>query len=282
MPQGTPPIQRITVIHNPRVEASLAVAQDIVAWLEDRGCTASLYARNTDTTACPPADLIITLGGDGSILRAMQQAAPGDIPVLGINMGRVGFLTEAQPKDWPKTLRRVLDGEGWIETRMMLRVTLIRDEHAIAQEDALNDAVVARGGLARTVRLQTYIDGAPLTRYVTDGLILATPTGSTAYAYAVGGPILPPWLENILVVPAAPHLSLERPLVLNADAVIDVAVATETPGMLSVDGRMEGELLDGDVVRVARSPIRARFLRLRSRNDFYRTLVARLTPRNGD
>jgi NAD+ kinase len=282
MPQGTPRIRYITVIHNPRVEATLPVAQAIVAWLESQGCKASLYARDKDVTTSPPADLVITLGGDGSILRAMQQAAPSETPVLGINMGRVGFLTEAPPKDWPDVLQRVLAGEGWIETRMMLRVTLIRDGHAIAQEDALNDAVVARGGLARTVRLHTFIDGALLTRYVTDGLILATPTGSTAYAYAVGGPILPPWLENILVVPAAPHLSLERPLILNADAVIEVKVGTETPGTLTVDGRMEGELLDGDVVRVARSPINARFLRLRSRNDYYRTLVARLTPRNGD
>ena len=115
-----------------------------------------------------------------------------------------------------------------------------------------------------------------------DGLILATPTGSTAYAYAVGGPILPPWLENIVLIPAAPHLSLERPFVLDAEAVIEVRVETEISGMLSVDGRMEGELQDGDVVRVERSGITARFLRLRSRSDFYNTLVERLIPRNGD
>ena len=250
-------------------------------WLEAQGCQANLYSQSKDTT-CPPSDLVITLGGDGSILRAMQHAAPSETPLLGINMGRVGFLTETPPEAWRATLERVLAGEGSVESRMMLRVTLRRGGAAIEQEDALNDAVVSRGALARTVRLKTYVDGASLTRYVTDGLILATPTGSTAYAYAVGGPILPPWLENILVVPAAPHLSLERPLVLDSDAIIDVYVSTEMPGMLTVDGRMEGELLNGDVVRIERSPLKARFLRLRSRNDFYRTLVTRLTPRNDD
>lgn len=279
MSQGLPPIHCVTLIYNPRVAATLAVAREIAAWLENRGCRANIYSQSKDS-ACPASDLVVTLGGDGSILRAMRQAAPSETPLLGINMGRVGFLTETPPEAWQATLERVLDGEGSIESRMMLRVTLLRDGEAIEQEDALNDAVVSRGALARTVRLKTRVNGAALTRYVTDGLILATPTGSTAYAYAVGGPILPPWLENILVVPAAPHLSLERPIVLDADAVIDVHVYTEIPGMLTVDGRMEGELLDGDLVRIERSPLKARFLRLRSRNDFYRTLVARLTPRN--
>ncbi len=212
----------------------------------------------------------------------MQTTAAAGIPLLGINMGRVGFLTETLPDDWEKTLERVLDGSAHIEERMMLCVTLIRDGNAIAQETALNDAVVSRSALARTVRLTTYVDGALLTRYVTDALILATATGSTAYAYALGGPILPPWLNNILLVPAAPHLSLERPLVLDAEAVVEVKIDTEIPGMLSVDGRMEGELLHDDIVRIQRSHVRARFLRLRNRNDYYRTLVARLIPRNGD
>lgn len=275
-------IHAVTVIYNPRVPATLPVAEAIVTWLEKRGCRAWLCSRDQDATACLPSDLFITLGGDGSILRAAQQTAPTGTPILGINMGRVGFLTETSPEEWQPTLERALAGEGWIETRMMLSVTLLHQGQRIAQEQALNDAVVSRGALARTVRLRTFIDGAELTRYVADGLILATPTGSTAYAYAIGGPILPPWLDNILLIPAAPHLSLERPLVLGADAVIEVEVNTEIPGMLTVDGRMEGELHNGDVVRIERSPLRARFLRLRNRCDFYCTLVARLTPRNGE
>lgn len=275
-------LTHIGLVYNARVRKSRPLAERIARWLEDRGVDTWLCATSEHPTIAEPADLLITLGGDGSILRVTQRAAPVDTPILGINLGRVGFLTETSPATWADTLERVLAGEGKIESRMMLCVTLIRDNAPIAQEHALNDAVVSRGALSRTVRLHALIDGALMARYVADALIVATPTGSTAYAYAAGGPILPPWLENILVVPAAPHLSLERPVVLNPEAVIEVDVETEIPGMLSVDGRMEGELLNGDIVRIERSNIRARFLRLRSQEDFYSTLVERLRPRNGE
>lgn len=283
MVSGDCGIKHIGLIYNARVERSLPLAQEIKAWLVSTYGVEAWHCPISECSTAPyPADLLITLGGDGSILRVAQRAAPAEIPILGINLGRVGFLTEAAPELWQTTLTQVLDGKASVESRMMLCVTLVREGVAIAQEQALNDAVVSRGALARTVRLHTAIDGAMMTRYVADGLILATPTGSTAYAYAAGGPILPPWLDNIVVVPAAPHLSMERPLVLDAQSVIEVRVETQIPGMLSVDGRMEGELVNGDVVRVERSEIRARFLRLRSRSDFYETLVNRLIPRNGD
>lgn len=275
-------IEQIGLVYNARVERSLPLAREISTWLDDQGIYTWYCATPEHPTIKKPADLLVTLGGDGSILRVAQRAAPAGVPILGINLGRVGFLTEAQPDSWEATLRRVLDGEGEVETRMMLCVTLLRDGEPVAQEQALNDAVVSRGALARTVRLYTAVDGTFMTRYVADALILATPTGSTAYAYAAGGPILPPWLDNIVMVAAAPHLSMERPLVLDAQSVVEVAVKTDIPGMLSVDGRMEGDLHDGDIVRIERSQIKARFLRLRNRNDFYETLVQRLTPRNGD
>lgn len=274
--------QRIGMVYNARVQKSLPLAQEITAWLKARGIDTWMCTTPEHPLVAEPADLLITLGGDGSILRAAQKAAPAGTPILGINLGRVGFLTETAPETWEQTLKRVLAGEGEIEARMMLCVTLIREGQSVAHGQALNDAVISRGALARTVRLHTSVDGTLMTRYVADALILATPTGSTAYAYAVGGPILPPWLHNILLVPAAPHLSLERPLVLSDESVVDVEIETETPGMLSVDGQMEGELLHGDVVRIKRSHLKARFWRLRSRSDFYKTLVDRLTPRNGD
>jgi NAD+ kinase len=276
-------IKDIGLVYNAHVERSLPLAEEIARWLAARGigtwrCSTAEYNEDIDAHA----DLLLTLGGDGSILRVARCAAPAGLPILGINLGRVGFLTESQPDAWKETLQRVLAGEGDVEARMMLSVQLCREGKCVAQEHALNDAVISRGALARTVRLYTSIDGAFMTRYVADGLILSTPTGSTAYAYAVGGPILPPWVENIVLIPAAPHLSLDRPFVLDAAAEVEVRLETEISGMLSVDGRMEGELQDGDVVRVERSAVRTRFLRLRSRNDFYDTLVERLTPRNGD
>lgn len=277
-------VKTIGLHYNPRLTTSLPLAQEIAGWLREQGVAAWICTPQQGTPegfCAADTDLLITLGGDGTILRAMPLTAPLDVPVFGINLGRVGFLTECAPEDWQGALSRVLRGEGWVEERTMLDVTLLRAGEAIAQDHALNDAVVSRGGLARTIRLVAHVDGVPITRYVADGLILATATGSTAYAYAVGGPILPPWLDNLLLVPAAPHLSLSRPLVLNAEAVVEVEVQTQTPGMLTVDGRSEGQLLDGDRVRIERSSLLARFLRLRHRDDFYRSLVERLTPHNG-
>ncbi|MDF1513021.1 MAG: NAD(+)/NADH kinase [Anaerolineae bacterium] len=277
-----PQIKNVGLVYNSQVEAALPLVKDISTWLNHRNIQTWTCAIDELDVIPQNTDLILTLGGDGSILRITQKTALAGTPLLGINLGRVGFLTETQPDTWEMTLERVVAGDAHVEERMMLCVSLIRDRIQIAQETALNDAVVSRSALARTVRLTAYIDGALLTRYVTDALILATATGSTAYAYALGGPILPPWLDNILVIPAAPHLSLERPLVLDAAAIVEVKINTEIPGMLSVDGRMEGELLNDDVVRIQRSTTKARFLRLRNRNDYYRTLVTRLTPRNGD
>ena len=194
MDQKISNIRNIGLIYNSQIPAGYPLAEKILSWLDERGIEGWCCPREDHPDVDKPADLLITLGGDGSILRAMRRAAPAGVPVLGLNLGRVGFLTEAQPDAWEAAMERVLMGEGHVEDRMMLRVLLIRDDETIAREDALNDAVISRGALARTVRLRTYIDGAPLTRYVADGLIVSTATGSTAYAYAVGGPIMPPWL----------------------------------------------------------------------------------------
>lgn len=276
-------MQTIGLIYNPRVGASIPLAQQIGDWLEARGVSSwlcSTHERPVDGACLFKSDLLITLGGDGTILRAARMAAPLGIPLLGLNLGRVGFLTECEPEHWVEVVERILANEGSVEERMMLQVTHLREGVMQAREFALNDAVISRAALARTVHLLTAIDGAVLTEYVADALILATATGSTAYSYAVGGPILPPWLDNIVVAPVAAHLSLDRPLVLNAQAVIEITVRATMPGMVTVDGRLTGELREGDCVRVERSPIKARFLRLRNRADFYGTLVTRLSPRN--
>ncbi|MBN1261372.1 MAG: NAD(+)/NADH kinase [Anaerolineae bacterium] len=276
-------MNKIGLIYNPRLDTSLPLAQDIASWLAQRGVDAwicSTHERPDDPQCISNTDLLVTLGGDGTILRAMPLAVPLEIPVLGLNLGRVGFLTECAPERWERVLERILAGQGEIEERTMLQVTLCRDEEMVIRDLALNDAVVNRHGLARTVRLATSVDGALAAQYIADGLIIATATGSTAYSYAVGGPILPPWLDNFVVVPVAAHLTLDRPLVLDGEAVVEVEVHTTIPGMLSVDGRPTGDLHEGDCVTVERSRFKARFLRLRSRNDFYRTLVERLSPRN--
>ncbi|HDQ34855.1 MAG TPA: NAD(+)/NADH kinase [Chloroflexi bacterium] len=276
----------VGLYYNPRAALAYPLAEEIAAWLDAREIASWICSTHElpDTEAhFEKTGLLIALGGDGTILRAMPLIASFGIPILGINLGRVGFLTEADPDCWADCLSQIIAGEGAYEERTLLDVVLIREGEVIATDQALNDAVISRGGLGRTIHLRAYINEVPVAYYVADGLILATATGSTAYAYAVGGPILPPWLDNLLLVPVAPHLSVDRPMVLDPNAVVEVHVLeTRVPGMLTVDGRPEGELFDDDRIRITRSQLKAHFLRLRSPDDFYRTLVKRLIPHNGD
>jgi NAD+ kinase len=200
--------------------------------------------------------------------------------VLGINLGRVGFLTESEPEQWQDVLSRVLAGDFWVEDRMMLRAVARHGGQVIGRADALNDVVIGRGVRARVVHLDTEIDGGHLAMYVADGLIVATPTGSTAYALAAGGPVLPPHLRNILLVPVSPHLSMERPVVLAEGVTVRIVVSSRRPAVLTVDGQVLAELALGDDVLVEASPHVARFARVQEVAYFYKTLVQRLVPRN--
>jgi NAD+ kinase len=227
-------------------------------------------------------DLLITLGGDGTILRAARAAAGCDTLILGVNLGRIGFLTEAEPLGWQNIIPRVLQGDYWVEERMMLRAEAWRGTEMLTEGLALNDVVVGQGALSRVVRLEVRTDGDLLTRYVADAMIIATPTGSTAYALAAGGPIMPPQQRNILLVPVAPHLSLDRAVVLAVGTRVEVVVRGHSPASLTLDGQTMIGLTSGDVVRAEASPHTARFARVRERDYFYRTLMARLVPRDVD
>lgn len=223
-------------------------------------------------------DLVITLGGDGSLLRAARMAASHRALLFGVNLGRLGFLSECTPDDWRGPLSRLLAGQYWVEERMMLHAETQRAGEVIGEHQALNDVVVSRGTLARVVRLNTWVDGGYLTSYYADGLIICTATGSTAYALAVGGPILPPDLKNILLIPIAPHLSMDRAVVLAQGAQVRAEIKTDHQAILTVDGQHEFDLQDGDQVLVKASPHVSRFARVRPRSYFYRTLLARLVP----
>jgi NAD+ kinase len=227
-------------------------------------------------------DMVVAIGGDGAMLRAARVCAVDAVPVLGINMGHLGFLTEVQrPDDWESVVEPLLTEQFWIEQRMMIAVSAEHDGVVMAQADALNDVVISRGAVTRTIRLDTYIDGDWTTSYNADALIIATATGSTAYALASGGPILPPELRNILVVPVAPHLSLDRPIVLPEGATVEVLITPDSQSeiVLATDGIQLCDLCSGDHVRVQASNHVSRFVRLRERNYFYRSLLDRLEPR---
>jgi len=223
---------------------------------------------------------MIAIGGDGAMLRAARLCAKANVPVFGLNTGHLGFLTEANPATWESALEALTEGRFWIEERMMIHCEVWRGNTCLSQDDALNDAVI-RGAVARAVLLEAYIDRVWATTYNADGLIIATPTGSTAYGLAAGGPILPPQLKNILVVPVAAHLSFDRSLVLSEGAVIEIVVSPETQAdvVLNIDGEVVTDLQANDAVVVQASDYLSRFVRLRDKNYFYRSILDRMEPR---
>jgi len=221
-------------------------------------------------------DFLIAIGGDGTMLRAGHICAPFGVPILGINLGRFGFLIEVQRGEWQQALERVLAADFWLEERMMLKAEQVRGGVNLGEWDVLNECFVGRGEQVRPVRLLAEIDDRHLTTYVADGLIAATPTGSTAYALAAGGPILPPELRNILIVPVAPHLSVDRAVVLHEGSWVRITVRTDHLAILSADGREPVSLEDEDQVIVRACEYSTLFARLQDPGYFYRNLTSRM------
>jgi NAD+ kinase len=194
---------------------------------------------------------------------------------LGINLGRLGFLIQIDRKEWREYFEKLFNGEAWIENRMMLHADHMRAGEQIGTWNALNEVVVGRGQLLRPVRLTALVDGRELTSYVADGLIAATATGSTAYALAAGGPILPPELRNILLVPIAPHLSVDRAVVLSEGSSVTIKVRGEN-AVISVDGQPPTPLMEDDLINVHAADVTAQFVRFGDPGYFYRNLTAHM------
>jgi len=276
---GPPAFQSVGILYHPKLAESRVMAAEMLEFIEDLGASAwvgSSWQEEAIISQLEHIDLLITLGGDGSMLRAARLTAGPGIPILGINMGRLGFLAEVQPAEWPDRIKQTMQGDYWVESRMMVQAEHYQYGEVVNRYQALNEVVISRGQLARVVRLHTDIDGSFLTTYTADGLIISTATGSTAYALAAGGPILPPELENFLLIALAPHLSLERPLVLSKGVTVRVQISTDHTAVLTVDGQFEIEMADGDEIVLQASPSVGRFIRLQEKNYFYRTLMERM------
>jgi NAD+ kinase len=229
-------------------------------------------------------DLVVTLGGDGTVLRAAHLCAPNDIPILPVNLGSLGFLIELNPDEWTQAIDRLIAGEFWFEKRMMLHAQVWRGETRLDAFDVLNDAVIARGENLRPLHLRVSLDGQAVTTYVADALVVSTPTGSTAYALAAGGPILPPELRNILIIPVAPHLSIDRAIVLAEGATVSVTVMSDHGSVVSGDGQEPLALQIGDRVDVCASQDITRLVRFQEVDYFYKNLVTLMdqNPSAGD
>lgn len=268
---------RIVVAVNPQVEDGLKEAARMVDLLQTFGAqTAYGLLDDPDLQEQVRArafDLFIALGGDGTMLRAGHLCAPVQTPILGVNLGHFGFLTEIQQGEWQEAFPRLFSGQVWFETRMMLRAEHWRQEEFLGAWEVVNEAFIGHGQIIRPVHLVARVDNRYLTTYVADGVIVATPTGSTAYALAAGGPILPPDLRNILIVPVAPHLSIDRAVVLAEGSSVSVTVLKGNQAVLSIDGQDPIPVEDGDRVVVCASDHNVRFARLQDPAYFYRNIT---------
>jgi len=273
-------VRRTVLLIHPDLDGVDELTADILAYLSEH----EIQARRawTDPESFDQQfgdsdlDLIIALGGDGTMLRAGAHGSQTRTPVLGINLGRVGFLTEVKRDDWRGALDQVLAGDCWLEARMRLSIALERQGKRIGQWEALNEGVVSRGRTARPIRMRAEVDGRFLATYVADALICATPTGSTAYALAAGGPILPPRMRNLLLMPVAPHLSVDRGIVLPEGSAVEVRLLSGDDTDLACDGQVALALQTGDRIIVEASERDALFVRLKDQGYFFRNLMAYL------
>jgi NAD+ kinase len=277
MPQLEHPFKRVVIAAHPQVPEADREAEIIASFLAEQGIQVmhgSLYDEALrQRVREDQTDLLVALGGDGTMLRAGHLCAPHNVPILGINLGKFGFLIEFRQDQWRTAFPRLLSGDFWLERRMMLRAQQRRDDDVLGSWDVVNEAVVSRGETMRPIHLDTHVDGQFLTTYVADGLIVSTPTGSTAYALAAGGPILPPELRNILLVPLAPHLSIDRAIVLAEGSSVNITIHTEHQAVLSADGQSPIHLLNGDCVEVRAGEHTVQFVRIQDPGYFYRNLT---------
>ena len=252
---GTAPVKRIGFAYNPTSDAAVALRDRAVSWTQDHSVTewsAPAADREALHRELPGTDVLVVLGGDGTFLRAAHAVIEDDVPLLGINVGKVGFLSKVEATDLERVLGTLVDGRYELEPRMALEGRILRrgTEPSDDRLLALNDVVIARGSLARVVRLDTSIDESHLASFIADGLVVASPTGSTGYSFSAGGPILGPTARNLVVTPIAGYLTTIRSVVVGPTAVVRCRVVDAHEALVSVDGREDIPLSVGDVVEV--------------------------------
>ena len=273
-------MEKVGILYHPLIERAYPLAKELRYFLDNQKVSVWLCSaweseqarRQVDGT-----DLILSIGGDGTILRAAQAVLPAAVPITGINLGKLGFLTELTVAEVKDELPALLAGEGWIDERSVLEAELtIPGGNSAERYHALNDIVVARGAVARVIQIEVSINGELLTNYRADGIIAATATGSTGYSLAAGGPILYREARDFLLLPILPHLDFAYPLVLSEAAEVKLVVSTTHEAGLCIDGHINLPLASGAVVAVKRSPDTAHFLRIHPAASFYRSLEEKL------
>jgi NAD+ kinase len=275
-----PVIRSVGIVSRPRRTDIDCVAPPLLDWLAQRGITALL---DQETAACLPGgkpglpreelssctDMLIVLGGDGTLLAAARLMSVRNIPILPVNLGGLGFLTSVTLEDLYPVLEQAISGQARYSERVMLESRVMRAGLTFHHARALNDAVLNKAALARIVDLQLHVDGEFVCNYKADGLIISTPTGSTAYSLAAGGPIVYPIVSAFIITPICPHTLTNRPLVIRDTAHIDVEFhGGDAPIYLTLDGQVGVELTPGDRVTLAALPERLRLVRPQQKSYF--------------
>jgi len=222
-------------------------------------------------------DLILVLGGDGTLISVARLVGDRQIPIVGVNLGQLGFLTEITRDELPEMLDRIFRGDYQVSERMMLDARIRRDGELVGEYKVLNDVVINKGALARIIDLETYVDGRHLSSYKADGLIVSTPTGSTGYSLAAGGPIIYPEINSLLISPICPHMLTNRPIIVWSRSVIEVKVKFEDDVVFfTADGQVGRKLIPGDRVEIRRSESRTRLVNSPHR-DYFQVLRTKLS-----
>jgi NAD+ kinase len=273
-----PALRAVLLVAHTRRERALAVAQELAKRLLDAGVSVRVLDSEAAELECAGAqvvpnsaaagdgaDLVVALGGDGTLLRAAELARPERTPLLGVNLGHVGFLAEADPVALDVTASRILTGEYDVEERLAIDVTVIRDGVPVIRDWALNDVSVEKAAREHMLTVVLEIDGRPLSRWGCDGIVCATPTGSTAYAFSAGGPVVWPSVQALLVVPLSAHALFARPLVVSPESTVAVEVVRQdATAVMFCDGRRTHAIEPGDRLEVVRSGSPVRLVRLRN------------------
>ena len=273
--------KRVGILYHPLNDAAFTLARELQGFLDAKGISVwlcSAWEGEEAKAQVNGTDLVLTVGGDGTILRAAQAVVPNPIPITGINLGKLGFMTELKASEAKTRLPALLDGEGWIDERAMLDTELISptNQEAPCLFHALNDVVMARGAIARVVYVDASIDGEHLTTYKADGVIVATATGSTGYSLADGGPVLHPRSDEFILLPILPHLGLSHSLVLPSASVVKLVFNSSYQGTLSIDGHINIPLASGDAITIKHSAVKIKFLRIHPKSAYYSSLEHKL------
>ncbi|WP_161977501.1 NAD(+)/NADH kinase [Dictyobacter kobayashii] len=284
-------MKTIAIFYQGRKQASSKFAAQLVQTLQKQGHTVRAIDIHQEGLESDPAydqssfqdcDLVLVLGGDGTIVHAARMCASTGVPIVGVNFGRVGFLTEMEPDDIAKDLGYYLNGDSsvWVDERAMLHAVLEQDGQ---REEflALNDIVIARGTWPRVVQVCVWVDDYYYNTSYADGIIISTATGSTAYNMAVGGPLLHPQVQSMVLTPIAAHLASDRSLIIQPEATIKLQIFTGSQnGVFSADGQLNREVKDGAIITVRKSQYTTRFLRRRPPTYFYQIINAKLRNDN--